>query len=78
MLLYDTETPAARCQFSLPGELSRCNRRHAYACNTIPLGGVFGRHVALGNYVCTNCGFLESYINSPGDLEKIRAHWPKI
>ncbi len=49
-----------------------------YGCNTIPLGGVFGRHAPLDNYVCAECGYVESYINSAGDLEKIRSRWPHI
>ncbi len=49
-----------------------------YGSNTIPLGGLFGAMVALDNYVCTGCGYVESYINNPRDLKKIRAQWPHL
>lgn len=51
-------------------------KQGTYGCNTIPLGGLFGGHIPLDNYVCTGCGYVESYISRPGDLEKIRARWP--
>ena len=50
----------------------------AYGCNTIPLGGALRGHVALDNYVCIQCGYLESYIGSKDALEKIRGLWEKI
>ncbi len=48
-----------------------------YNSNTIPLGGLFGRQMVLDNYVCTNCGYVESYINNISDLEKIKANWER-
>jgi hypothetical protein len=50
----------------------------SYGSNTIPLGGVFARQIALDNYVCCNCGYLESYISKPIDLKRIRTTWEKV
>lgn len=45
----------------------------SYNSNTIPLS--FFRSVALDNYVCTQCGYLESYISDSAALERIRGMW---
>ncbi len=42
--------------------------------NTIPID--FKNSVALDNYVCTTCGYVESYISDPAALERIRQQWP--
>lgn len=72
------------------GECPRCGSQEVYSgakisvkggsygSNTIPLGGVFGSQLALDNYVCCDCGYVESYINKPADLDKIRRLWPKV
>ncbi|KUG19989.1 hypothetical protein ASZ90_010276 [hydrocarbon metagenome] len=72
------------------GRCPKCNAREvysgahisfnkgAYGCNTIPLGGLFGTHIPLDNYVCGNCGYVESYINDPDDREKIRRQWERV
>lgn len=52
-------------------------KKGAYGVNTIPLGGILGSHIALDNYVCTNCGYLESFISNPKDLETIRRKWER-
>ena len=53
-------------------------KQGAYGCNTIPLGGFLGSQVALDNYVCCQCGYLESYINNPKDIKKIAELWEKV
>jgi predicted nucleic-acid-binding Zn-ribbon protein len=53
-------------------------KKGVYGANTIPLGGLFGSHVVLDNYVCANCGYLESYINKKEDLFKIRSQWKAV
>ncbi len=50
----------------------------AYGCNTFPLGGPLRGHVALDNYVCFQCGYVESYVGNKSDLEKIRSSWEKV
>ncbi|MBW6462771.1 MAG: hypothetical protein ACNA7Z_02495 [Dethiobacteria bacterium] len=52
-------------------------KKGVYGSNTIPLGGILGSQIALDNYVCTNCGYTESYINNPGDIKKIRNNWDR-
>lgn len=50
----------------------------SYGSNKIPLGGLFGKEMTLDNYVCCECGYVESYISKPADLERVRKHWPKV
>jgi hypothetical protein len=42
--------------------------------NTIPISGF--KTAALDNYVCGQCGFVESYIAKEKDLEAIKKRWP--
>jgi len=42
--------------------------------NTIPVTGF--RMAALDNYVCGQCGFVESYVAKEKDLAAIRKKWP--
>lgn len=42
--------------------------------NTIPIN--FKNSVALDNYVCITCGYVESYISDPAALQRIEAEWP--
>lgn len=53
-------------------------KKGTYGSNTIPLGGIFGGEVALDNYVCADCGYVESYINSEKDLKKIADRWQRV
>lgn len=41
--------------------------------NTIPID--FKHHVALDNYVCTTCGYVESYISDKDALQRIDQQW---
>lgn len=42
--------------------------------NTIPID--FKHQVALDNYVCTSCGYIERYISDAAALERIQKQWP--
>jgi predicted nucleic-acid-binding Zn-ribbon protein len=44
--------------------------------NTIPI--TFWHTAALDNYVCGQCGYVESYIAKDSDLERIRQKWPLV
>ena len=49
--------------------------------NAIPIAGniMFGFSKAvLDNYVCANCGYVESYISDPAKLQDIVANWPQV
>jgi Zn finger protein HypA/HybF involved in hydrogenase expression len=50
-----------------------------YGINAIPLAhGVVNTNVAvLDNYVCPECGYVESYIADGEKLDYIAQHWPK-
>ena len=56
--------------------LPRMSKVGSYWSNVIPitLMGV----AALDNYVCTACGYVESFISEAGSLEKIRRKWPRV
>ena len=41
--------------------------------NTIPID--FRHHVALDNYVCTTCGYVERYISDKDSLKRISDTW---
>lgn len=43
--------------------------------NTIPIS--FKHNAALDNYVCTTCGYVESYITDPDALKRIEQQWPE-
>jgi hypothetical protein len=47
----------------------------AYGGNAIPITAWSG--VALDNYVCVDCGYVELYISDVGALRKIAENWPK-
>jgi hypothetical protein len=44
--------------------------------NRIPLDAL--HYATLDNYVCLNCGYLESYISDRGALNRVAKEWPKI
>ena len=45
----------------------------ASSSNMIPID--FKNYVALDNYVCITCGYIESYISDVEALKKIQAKW---
>jgi hypothetical protein len=44
--------------------------------NRIPLDA--SHYATLDNYVCLDCGYLESYISDRGALNRIAKDWPKV
>ena len=44
--------------------------------NTIPIA--FLSFASLDNYVCVDCGYVESYIGDRRKLEKITQQWPRV
>ena len=45
-----------------------------FSCNAIPIS--LTAMAALDNYVCSACGYVESYISREEDLAAIRRKWP--
>ena len=70
------------------GTCPKCQSREVYSgtdvsfksglnnANTIPLSGLSS--AALDNYVCVNCGYVESYISKEKHLEKIKRKWSQV
>ena len=52
------------------------NKQGSYYTNTIPVS--FWRTATLDNYVCGQCGYVESYIANDTDLARIRDNWPLV
>ncbi|MBL0714225.1 MAG: hypothetical protein JJV98_11040 [Desulfosarcina sp.] len=46
-----------------------------FTCNAIPIS--LTALAPLDNYVCVDCGYVESYISTPEDLETVRRKWPQ-
>lgn len=47
--------------------------------NSIPLGGFWSiRYFGLDNYICVECGYVESYISSPNALQAIAGEWQRV
>jgi predicted nucleic-acid-binding Zn-ribbon protein len=44
--------------------------------NTIPID--FWTSAALDNYVCADCGYVESYIADDRALETVKAKWERV
>ena len=47
-----------------------------YNSNTIPLS--FLRSIPLDNYVCVDCGYVESYVADPEMLARVKDIWTKV
>lgn len=68
------------------GICPRCHSSHVYSsaklrietgnASSIPLS--FFRSISLDNYVCTNCGYVESYVSEPEMLARIEDIWPQV
>lgn len=50
------------------------NKSGSYSVNTIPV--TFWNYAPLDNYVCGECGYVESYIADAHQLRRIRENWP--
>jgi hypothetical protein len=54
-------------------------RKQGYhGANTIPIKGNYMDGPALDNYVCTACGYVESYISDRPKLDEITQTWSKV
>lgn len=47
-----------------------------YGSNSIPIS--FLSQAALDNYVCADCGYVESYIADRAKCKEIAAKWPRV
>jgi predicted nucleic-acid-binding Zn-ribbon protein len=52
------------------------NKSGMHDSNAIPVS--FFRSAALDNFVCGQCGYVESYIAKEKDLAAIKAKWPLV
>jgi len=48
-------------------------KKGPFGSNAIPIG--LTSIAALDNYVCTSCGYVESYVGDPGKLTEITQKW---
>ena len=70
------------------GKCPKCGSNSVYCGDEVPLkSGPFGSNsipvslvsiAALDNYVCTDCGYLESYIADQSKRKEISEHWRNI
>jgi predicted nucleic-acid-binding Zn-ribbon protein len=70
------------------GKCPKCGSEEVYSgIEVVPKSGPFGSNsipvsivsiAALDNYVCTDCGYLESYIADAEKLKEIVRKWPKV
>ena len=51
-------------------------KKGPFGSNSIPVG--LTSIAALDNYVCGECGYVESYISDPEKLTEISRKWDKI
>ena len=51
-------------------------KKGPFGSNSIPVG--LTSIAALDNYVCGECGYVESYISDPKKLVEISSKWDKI
>ena len=58
--------------------MSKFSKNGVLHSNSIPLvGGIFCKATQLDNYVCVDCGYVESYISDKKALEYITKKWPR-
>jgi len=48
----------------------------SYGSNSVPITGFSS--APLDNYVCANCGYVESYISNTDKLKKIKDKWEAV
>ena len=70
------------------GKCPRCGSEAVYSgVEVYPKSGPFGSNsipitivsiAALDNYVCTDCGYVETYIADTEKLKEIAKKWPKV
>jgi len=70
------------------GKCPKCSSTEVFRGSELqPKSGPFGSNsipvsltsiAALDNYVCTQCGYVESYIAEQSKLKEIYIRWPKV
>jgi predicted nucleic-acid-binding Zn-ribbon protein len=70
------------------GTCPKCGSRNIYSAEDLPLkGGPFGSNcipvsllsmAPLDNYVCADCGLVESYVADREKLEEIARRWMPV
>jgi len=70
------------------GKCPKCGSEEVYSgIEVYPKSGPFGSNsipisivsiAALDNYVCTDCGYVETYIADTEKLKEIDKKWPKV
>jgi predicted nucleic-acid-binding Zn-ribbon protein len=70
------------------GKCPKCSSSNVYFSRDLPLkGGPFGSNsipisltsmAPLDNYVCTDCGLVESYISDQGKLKEFARKWSLV
>jgi predicted nucleic-acid-binding Zn-ribbon protein len=70
------------------GKCPKCGSSNIYAAGDLPLkGGPFGSNcipvslmsmAPLDNYVCVDCGLVESYVADKDKLEEIARKWTPL
>ena len=57
-------------------------KTNGWGMNAVPIQGsvvtILAISAPLDNYVCGRCGYVESYIAYPEDLQRIVQEWPKV
>lgn len=51
-------------------------KKGPFGSNSIPIG--LTSMAALDNFVCSECGYVESYVSDPEKLAEISRKWDKI
>ena len=64
------------------GICTKCNSREVHvktqeASYFRPNLTIF-RTLIVKTYVCTHCGFLESYVADPNQLKEVAKKWPRV
>ena len=70
------------------GKCPKCGSRNIFAAKNLPLkSGPFGSNsipvsltslAALDNYVCTDCGLVEHYVDDADKLKEIAKKWNPV
>jgi predicted nucleic-acid-binding Zn-ribbon protein len=47
-----------------------------FGCNSIPI--TLFSIASMDNYVCTECGYTESYLADSSKLREIKERWPRV
>ena len=47
------------------------------AGSNIPVGITIASAVRVTRYMCGSCGFIESWVDKPGNIAKVKKHYKK-